>query len=189
MIKAILFDMVGVLIFKKENWIPKNKEEINANNIEKLFNHLDDQKLLSDIKNILNLNTKEIQTAIKVIPNKYEKYKDLWKSLPQLNKKFKIAIINNGNSIALKYWKEKFDFKNFNLFLNSAEEGIKKPNPKIFILASKRLGVKVKECLYLDDNLENIESAKKIGMKTMWWKNEQDKNDLLKKFQRIIASP
>lgn len=35
MIKAILFDMVGVLVFKKKDYSPKTSDEINAENIEK----------------------------------------------------------------------------------------------------------------------------------------------------------
>ncbi|PIP57976.1 hypothetical protein COX03_00110 [Candidatus Woesebacteria bacterium CG22_combo_CG10-13_8_21_14_all_39_10] len=44
-IKTILFDLVGVLIFKKEEYIATSPDEINAQNIENLFNHIDDQRL------------------------------------------------------------------------------------------------------------------------------------------------
>jgi len=175
MIKAILFDMVGVLVFKKDVYIPKTPDEKNAGNIENLFNHLDDKKLIEDIKEKLKLSDEEINRAAHLIPEKFEKFEDLWKLLPELKKKYKLAVINNGNLIALKYWKEKFDFGVFDLFINSAEEGIKKPDPKIFLLACERLEVKPEECLFMDDSLENIESAKKLGMETMWWNREEGK--------------
>lgn len=169
MIKAILFDMVGVLVFKKENYSAKTPDEINTENIEKLFNHIDDNKLILDIKQNLKLNNAEIEDAAHLIPEKYEKFEDLWKLLPELKKKYKLAVINNGNSIALKYWKERFDFSIFDIFVNSAEEGIKKPDPKIFLLTCQKLGVSPQECLFMDDSLENIEAAKKLGMQTIWW--------------------
>ena len=34
-IEAILFDMVGVLLFKKRGYSPKSKEQLNAEKIEK----------------------------------------------------------------------------------------------------------------------------------------------------------
>jgi epoxide hydrolase-like predicted phosphatase len=182
MIKAILFDMVGVLVFKKEGFVPATINEINAQNIEKLFNHLDDQKLLQDIKKVLSLNDEEIGTALPAIPGKYEKFKELWKLLPELKKKYKLAVINNGNAVALKYWQDKFNFSIFDLYINSAIEGAKKPDPRIFLLTCERLNVKPKECLFMDDNLENIESAKKLGMETIWWNKETNKNLLLGKF-------
>ena len=180
--------MVGVLVFKKEDCSAKMQDEINAGNIEKLFNHLDDNKLILEIKQNLGLTNTEIEQATSLIPEKYEKFEKLWKLLPKLKKKYKLAVINNGNSIALKYWKEKFDFSIFDLFINSAEVGIKKPDSKIFQLACEKLGVKSEECLVLDDNLENIESAKKLGMKTVWWNKKEDKNDLLKKLQKSTSS-
>lgn len=186
MIKAILFDMVGVLVFKKDGYTPKTPDEINTQNIENLFNHLDDKKLISDIKEKLKLSDEEIERAVRLIPEKYEKFEDLWKLLPELKNKYKLAVINNGNSIAHKYWKEKFNFKDFDLFLNSAEEGIKKPDAKIFLLACKRLKVKPEECLMMDDNLENIESARKLGMGTIWWNKEKSKNDLFQEFRTVI---
>ncbi len=186
MIKAILFDLVGILVFRKENYSAKTQDEINAENVEKLFNHLDDNKLILDIKQNLTLNNAEIEQATRLIPEKYEKFEDLWKLLPEIKKKYQLAVINNGNSIALKYWKEKFDFSIFDLFINSAEVGFKKPDPKIFQLACEKLGVAPQECLFMDDSLENIETAKKMGMETVWWNKENGKIDSLNAFQNLI---
>lgn len=182
MIKAILFDMVGVLVFKKIGYTPKTPDEINSQNIEAMFNHLDDKKLVRDIKEKLKLKDEEIERAVHLIPEKYEKFEDLWNLLPELKKKYKLAVINNGNAISLKYWKEKFDFGIFDIFINSAKEGIKKPDPKIFLLACKKLDAKPEECLFMDDSLENVEAAKKLGMKIIWWDKDMDKMTLFHNF-------
>ena len=65
MIKAILFDMVGVLVFKKDGYSPKTPNEVNAQNIENLFNHLDDEKLFQDIKEKLKLSDEEVESKTK----------------------------------------------------------------------------------------------------------------------------
>lgn len=182
MIKAILFDMVGVLVFKKDGYTPITSDEINTQNIEVLFNHLDDKKLVEDIKEKLKLSDEEIERAVRLIPEKYDKFVGLWNLLPELKNKYKLAVINNGNAIAKKYWNEKFDFTIFDIFLNSTEERLKKPDPKIFLLACERLRVNPEECLFMDDSLENIESAKKLGIETVWWNKEEDKKDVLSKF-------
>lgn len=186
MIKAILFDLVGVLVFKKEGYIPTTPDEINAQNIEGLFNHTDDTKLLKDIKDKFNLSDVEINKALPFIPAKYEKFDQLWEILPKIKKQHKLAVINNGNSIALKYWREKFDFGIFNLYINSGVVGMRKPDPKIYLLTCSKLNVKPEECLFMDDTLENIEAAKKLGMKTIWWNKEEHKEKLLTKFKKLI---
>lgn len=186
MIKAILFDLVGVLVFKKEGYIASSPDEINAQKIEDLFNHIDDQKLFKDIKNKLKLSDNQIKKALPYIPSKFEKFSGLWEILPVLKKQYKLAIVNNGNSIASKYWKGKFDFNIFDLFINSAEVGIRKPDSKIYLFTCRKLGVKPKECLFMDDSPENIEAAKKLGMETLWWNKEENKEKLLTEFKKLI---
>jgi putative hydrolase of the HAD superfamily len=161
MIKAILFDMVGILLFKKKGYIPKTKEELYAEKIEKLYNNVDDKKLLLDIKRKLGLTDEEIKKALACIPEKYEKFEELWNLLPALKKRYKLAVINNGNSLADKYWRKKFNFSIFDEFIVSAKIGIKKPDPRIYLLACKKLKVKPENCLFLDDLRENIIAAKK----------------------------
>lgn len=178
--------MIGVLVFKKKDYIPKTTDEINTENIEKLFNHVDDAKLIKDVKRELKLNDDEIERAARVIPERFERFEDLWKLLPKLKKKYKLAVINNGNAIAKKFWNSKFGFKEFDLFVNSTVEGIRKPDPEIFFITCDRLKVKPEDCLFMDDTLKNIEAAEKLGMKTIWWNKESDKTETLNKFIKDI---
>lgn len=187
-IKAILFDLVGVLVFKKEEYISTTLDEINASKIEKLFNHIDDQKLLDDIKTQLNLTDEEIKTALPCIPSKFELYPPLWTKLPKLKKKYRIAVVNNGNAIALDHWNSQFDFNIFDLFVNSGLEGVRKPEAEIFIRTCQRLKVKPGECLFMDDSLENIESARKLGMQVIWWNKEDRKEVNMQKFNNFLLT-
>ncbi len=184
-IQAIIFDMVGVLLFKKINYTPKTKKEINAEKIEKLYNHIDDKKLLLDLKEKAGLTTKEVDEALLYIPRKYEKFKDLWNLLPVLKKNYKLAVINNGNNLAEKYWMKKFGFNIFDAFVNSAKEKVKKPNPKIYLITCKKLDVKPRDCLFMDDAKENIITAKRLKMKTVLWEKSKKKENL-KKFISLI---
>jgi len=179
--------MVGVLVFKKLNYSAFTINQINADKIEKLYNHIDDQKLLTDIKENLNLGKEELEKALCYIPAKYEKFPEIWELLPNLKNNFKLAVINNGNSLAKRYWDEKFDFSVFNIFIRSAEEKIKKPDPKIFLITCERLGVKPEECLFMDDSLENIKAAEKLGMETIWWNKEEKRKNLLNKFKTLVG--
>lgn len=187
MIKAILFDMVGVLVFKKDNYIPETTDEKNAENIEKLFNHVDDQKLLMDIKEQLKLSDDEIKNATKIIPERFERFEDLWRLLPNLKKKYKLAVVNNGNAIAKKYWDDKFGFKEFDLFINSALQKVRKPDPEIYLITCKKLKVGPDECLFMDDSLENIDAANRLGMQTIWWNKDMSKETLLLQFKSHIT--
>jgi putative hydrolase of the HAD superfamily len=186
-VRAILFDLVGVLVFLKDGYIPKTKNERNAADIENLFNHVDDGKLIADIKSTFHLRDEEIAAALPCIPAKFEIYNKLWKILPDLKHKFKLGIINNGNALALKYWHQRFNFSEFDIFINSAQVTLMKPNPEIFALACKKLHVSPDECLFMDDSLQNIESASTMDMSTIWWNSGNGREKNLKSFTDFLS--
>ena len=47
----------------------------------------------------------------------------------------------------------------------SAEEGIAKPDPRIFHIAAERLGVRPQEAVFVDDRPENVQGARALGMR------------------------
>lgn len=167
--EAILFDMVGVLVTPKKNYYPETVAQKHARQIEQLFNHLDDTKLIKNVKEKLHLNNQEIEAAARVISKRFEKYQPVWNLLPGLKNKYKLAVVNNGNAIALSYWKKDFDFSIFDLFVNSAVLGLKKPDPAIFKYVCDKLNVKPGRCIFMDDDPKNIESASQLGMTTILW--------------------
>ena len=52
----------------------------------------------------------------------------------------------------------------FDDVVNSAEVGLAKPDPEIYNLALRRLGVAPAEAIFVDDRLENVEAARRVGM-------------------------
>lgn len=59
--------------------------------------------------------------------------------------------------------------KYIDLVIASAEEGVAKPDPKIFEIALERSGCKAKNAMMIGDRIDNdIVPAKKMGMKTIW---------------------
>jgi putative hydrolase of the HAD superfamily len=46
----------------------------------------------------------------------------------------------------------------------SSSVGLKKPDPKIFLLAAEKMNVKPRECIFVDDNLGYLRGASEAGM-------------------------
>ena len=70
------------------------------------------------------------------------------------------------NWSAEKFYLIKEKYEAFNLFEDivvSGEVKLVKPNPAIFHLLLKRIHRRPDECLLIDDSLENIEVAQRIG--------------------------
>lgn len=52
----------------------------------------------------------------------------------------------------------------FELVVDSAFVGMRKPDPEIYELCVARLGVRAQECLFVDDREDNCEGAAAVGM-------------------------
>lgn len=52
----------------------------------------------------------------------------------------------------------------FDAVVISGEEGLRKPDPPIFLLAAERLGLEPQACVFVDDLPANVESAEQVGM-------------------------
>jgi len=96
-----------------------------------------------------------------------------------LRKKYKIGMITSGKT-SIQYGKiDQLGIRNdFDLIIVSEEAGIKKPDPRIFEMASNKLKVKPEECIYIGDHpINDIEGAAKTGMGTIWIKVNQPWKD------------
>lgn len=134
---------------------------------------------VSDALNSLGFKTVPEDSRIKVAVNLFfEDYlnslkirkctKKLLKKLSAEN--YKLGLVSNFTYAPLIYAAlRKTGINNFfNIVLVSADVGWRKPHPKIFEEALKRLQVKAEEAVYIGDSPdEDIKGAKQIGIKTI----------------------
>jgi epoxide hydrolase-like predicted phosphatase len=52
----------------------------------------------------------------------------------------------------------------FDVFVTSAELGVMKPDPRIYRVALDRIGASPSEAIFVDDFVENVEGARRLGM-------------------------
>ena len=55
----------------------------------------------------------------------------------------------------------------FDLVVESAVEGMRKPDPRIFNIACERLGIQPSDAIFLDDIGSNLKTARSLGMTTI----------------------
>lgn len=95
-------------------------------------------------------------------------------------KNYNLALLSNHAKEWITFCEETFAYESlFTTILYSFEIGICKPDKKIYETILDRLGEKAENCLFIDDNLENIRSAQRIGFKVIQFKTpKQLKGDL-----------
>jgi len=80
---------------------------------------------------------------------------------------FRVAILSNNNEIHTASLRKKKVFEPFKDVFLSQNLGMRKPDPAIYEHVLKELNVKPDETIFIDDALENIEAAQKLGMHTV----------------------
>ncbi len=188
MIKAIIFDIDGVLVdsfeanhqFIKDITKSLKLKQINKLQYKKHF-ALSFRELIKLTNNISNTKQvdKMVEAAVKRItyPNHLLKaYADCQKTLKLLGKKYKLGLVTGRQFSGLQlYFKQA---NNQNLFktavtLNDVKNH--KPHPESLLLAAKRLKVKPEQAVYVGDAESDMLAAKAAGMKSIIFNNKSIK--------------
>lgn len=92
--------------------------------------------------------------------------------LAGLRPQYKTAILSNASSNARQIFSEVMNVDHLvDMMIISAEEGLIKPDERIYHLALERLGVGPEEVVFLDDRLVNVEAARRLGMYAIHFNN------------------
>jgi epoxide hydrolase-like predicted phosphatase len=78
----------------------------------------------------------------------------------------KTGLISNSWGNGLHYDPAMLD-ELFDAVVISGDVGLHKPQPEIFLMGAKRIGVAPEECVFVDDLRENCEGAEAVGMKAI----------------------
>ncbi len=85
--------------------------------------------------------------------------------LQELAQKYQLWAISNTNKAHFEYIRARYHFlDHFRGWILSYEVGAAKPEPAIFQRALDRAGISASEALFVDDQLVNVEAARRLGM-------------------------
>ena len=83
-----------------------------------------------------------------------------------LRPRYRTAILTNSFLGAREHEEARYGFTSMvDVAIYSHEEGIRKPDPRIYAIASERIGFPPSEIVFLDDLPENIDAARACGFK------------------------
>ena len=90
---------------------------------------------------------------------------DLMAYIARLRSRYHVGLLSNATDIARRLLADKYGIiRCFGSITISAEEGVMKPDPRIYRTALARAGAEPAEALFVDDALRNIEGARALGM-------------------------
>ena len=186
--KNIIFDLGGVLLdidYQKTIDAFKN---LGIQNFEEMFSQVKADALFEKLETG-EISEADFYTAIKqksktAITN--TEIDKAWNSLilhfrtesleflEKLSSQYKLYLLSNTNSIHLKCFKKLFIKETGKPLLDeyfikawySNEVGLRKPGSEIFEFVLQQENLVAAETVFIDDTLNNIETAQKLGLKT-----------------------
>ncbi|SMX54067.1 protein of unknown function [Brevefilum fermentans] len=85
--------------------------------------------------------------------------------MAELHGQYQVSILSNAGDQTRKLLEDTYQLKRYvDEIIISAEEGVIKPDRRIFEIAMSRLGTTPERSLLLDDHLPNVMAAREFGM-------------------------
>jgi len=184
-IRNLIFDIGGVIILNKRIDFSKfdkrfaqpegtTKEIVISCFNKKMTDKNFDEKSFFQKKFSCILTWRNYQKILKEIFESEKVNKSLLDWIKKRRRNYKIHLLTNNTAALNRLLKEKFKIQNlFDSVFNSAEIGLAKPNSKFFKYLLKKISASPKECLFVDDNPENIKSAENIGFLAILFENNK----------------
>jgi len=99
---------------------------------------------------------------------------DILKFMAELQQAYQTAILSNAGDKARQLMVDTYHLdRNVDEIIISAEEGVIKPDPRIFEIAMERMDAIPETSLLLDDTQENVAAARAFGMQAVQFINTQ----------------
>ncbi len=184
MVKAVIFDCFGVLAGRGYKSIYQEA----GGSLVKDGAFITEQLHAANTGEISNIElNKRVAERIGKTPDEWHAYvksqeqpnQVLLDYIKTLKPRHKIGMLSNAYFGTAK---RKFSPDQLALFdevIVSAEVGLIKPDPEIYLHAAEKLGVEPTECVYIDDLKPYVEGARAVGMHSFQYESfKQMKNQL-----------
>ncbi len=170
MIRAIIFDCFGVLYvpttvvyFEK---FPELHDELY--DLNKMSDHgfIGKQEYVTAVAKLTGVSEEE---TLKEFQKEYTINQPLIDYIrSDIKPRYKTALLSNiGDEWVRDFFDEHQLHDLFDEVVLSSQEGLSKPNPRVFERTAEKLGVYTDECIMIDDHPENCEGARAAGMQSL----------------------
>jgi 2-haloacid dehalogenase len=111
-------------------------------------------------------DTHWVESIVGVIPGTVNILRDL------KSKGWPLYLLSNFSAEKFPLMQKNYDFvKLFDDMIISGEVGLIKPDPAIFHLTLSRIKYPAEQCIFIDDSMPNIQTARAVGMQAIHFHN------------------
>ena len=189
-IKAIIFDLGGVILNIDYNKTSKAFTNLGVKNFDEMYSQKNANPLFHDLEegkinaeefynafrtsSQLKLTDQQIKTAWNAILLRYRE--EALQTLATIKNKYRLYLLSNTNSIHHKEFNKIFEDQigsgSINDYFDKAyyshEIKNRKPDKEAYEYVLKENNLSASETLFIDDSIQNIDAAKALGLQTIF---------------------
>jgi HAD superfamily hydrolase (TIGR01509 family) len=190
MIKAVIFDFFGVLALRnsasfRQTYYPEDSEKTNRT--KKIQDDLGRGDISYDdyIDGLARIGGVDREVVLKYTEEYQSNIELLEYIRNHLKPNYKLGIISNAGADWVLRILGPTNVDLFDDIVLSYKVGMIKPEPEIYELSAKNLGVKSAEAVFVDDIMTYCQGAESAGMKTVWY---HDFQQMRKQLEKILPA-
>ena len=183
--ELVMFDLGGVALEVESDRLVHQVAQLMGRTFEEVQRAIYDEELLlpfelgritpqayfEGLKKRLRLSWTYAQ-FVRAWNNIFNENRDVTQLMQRLRKRHKLLALSNTNVLHLEYIKSSFPaLAIFDHWVASCDVGLRKPDPKIYLLALERAGVRPAAAVYIDDRPELVEAGRGAGVTAIRFEN------------------
>ena len=188
-IRAVVFDIGGVLeITPRTGWVEKWEARLHLQPgelDERLIDvwrdgslgTISEEDMKKRIGELMGMDQRHVQALMADLWEEYlgELNVELAAYFTSLRPRYRTALLSNSFAGARSKEQERYHFADIcDLLIYSHEEGIAKPERRIFELTCERLGVQPAEVIFLDNVEANVAAARACGIQAILFRETKE---------------
>ncbi len=201
MMKAVIFDMDGVVVDSEPMHIEAEKQillkygvEISADELRRYTGTTAEFEFTDLIRKYrLNATVDKLfrekeKILFRLLEKQTKPTKGVVRVIKSLKRKgLKLAIASSGHRKLVRYFLRKLKIAScFDSVVCAEDITRSKPDPEIFLKAAESLGLDPPECVVIEDSALGVEAAKGAGMKCIAFRNPNSGDQDLSKADLVI---
>lgn len=181
--RAIIFDCFGVLATGTwQRFLDQLPADIDRQSLHDI-NRAHDAGMVSDdeyLRRLKDVTGHAPQRIEDVKSTELGKNTALLGYIRELHQSYTTGILSNiGSDWITTHLLDTEEQRLFDDIVESFRVGVTKPSAAIYMLAADRLHVSTQQCIFVDDNQDNVSGAQAVGMEGIAYQSlEQLKSDL-----------
>lgn len=161
-VRVLALAAVGVVFVRSPIYLAESiADAVDA----KLLEVRDERRFWRTVQRAYELRDGELPELQARVARKYCRNLEVWGALPELRRRFRLALVYSGPRVILDCWRREYAIESrFDLVVEAAPHGLLPRDAALYALIVREAGVQAGQCAVVESTLAGFEAATAAGV-------------------------